>query len=109
MAQKTRPRWFLKEWRKHRGLTQQQLGDRIGKSKSNISEFETGATRYNQDLLEALADALMCEPADLIMRDPTQPDAIWSIWDRIPEAKREDAKRILETLATPSPSKRARG
>lgn len=101
MPQKTRPRWFLKEWRQYRGLTQARLGERIGKSKSNISEFENGVTRYNQDLLEALADALMCEPADLIMRDPTQPDAIWSIWERIPETKRDDARRILETLAVP--------
>ena len=82
-------------------MTQARLGERIGKSKSNISEFENGVTRYNQDLLEALADVLMCEPADLIMRDPTQPDAIWSIWERIPETKRDDARRILETLAAP--------
>jgi transcriptional regulator with XRE-family HTH domain len=101
MPQKTRPRWFLKEWRQYRGLTQARLGERIGKSKSNISEFENGVTRYNQDLLEALADALACEPADLIMRNPMQPDGIWSIWDRIPETKREDARRILETLAAP--------
>jgi transcriptional regulator with XRE-family HTH domain len=32
---------YLKEWRQHRGLTQQQLADRIGTAKSYVSKWET--------------------------------------------------------------------
>lgn len=101
MLKNTRSRWYLREWRKHFGLTQQQLADRMETSKSVISEWETGKKRWNQDMLEALADALGCEPADLIMRDPTAPASIWSIWDRVPEAKRADAIRVLEAFTDP--------
>ena len=55
-----------------------------------------------QETLEALADALMCEPADLIMRDPTSPDPIWSVWDRVPSTKRNDALRVLAAFAEDS-------
>ena len=54
---------------------------------------------YSQDTLEALAEALMCEPADLLMRDPTSPDPIWSVWDRVPATKRNDALRVLAAFA----------
>ncbi len=54
---------------------------------------------YTQPMLEALGDALRCSPADLIMRDPTAPNSIWSIWDQIPPTQRNQAFRILETFA----------
>jgi len=74
--------FFLREWRKHRGLTQEQLASRLETSKGYISDLERGVRRYNQDILEALAKALNCEPADFLVRDPTDPTGIWSVWDR---------------------------
>jgi transcriptional regulator with XRE-family HTH domain len=91
-----RPKWFLKEWRKFRGLSQDKLAERLGVHKGDISNWEKGKRRYNQDLLEQLADALQCEPADLIMRDPTQPEAIWSIWDHASEGQKEEIRRFAE-------------
>lgn len=102
---KPAPKFFLREWRAHRGLTQQRLADRVGLSKPFISEMERGVKGYSQDTLEALADALGCEPADLIMRDPTSPDPIWSIWDRVPPVKRSDALRVLAAFATEDKAK----
>ena len=87
--------FYLKQWRLHRGLSQQQLADRLESSKGYISDLERGVRRYNQDLLEALAYALMCEPADLLMRDPTKEDAIWSIWESVPET---DRPKIIEMI-----------
>ena len=87
--------FYLKQWRLHRGLSQQQLADRLDSSKGYISDLERGVRRYNQDLLEALAFALMCEPADLLMRDPTKEDAIWSIWESVPDTERP---RVIEML-----------
>jgi len=94
--------FYLKQWRQHRGLTQQRLADRVNLSKPFISEMERGKKGYSQETLEALAEALMCEPADLIMRDPTSPDPIWSVWDKVPATKRNDALRVLAAFAEDS-------
>lgn len=91
--------FFLREWRIHRALTQQQLADRAGFSKPFISELERSVKPYTQSTLEALADALSVDPADLIMRDPTSPEAIWSVWDNVPPSKRDQALRVLAAFA----------
>lgn len=96
-------RHFIKEWRKHRGLTQETLGERIGVDRTYVSKIEKGRKRYDQPFLEAAAVALACSPADLIMRDPTQPDALWSILERVPASERQHATdaaaAVLETFA----------
>jgi transcriptional regulator with XRE-family HTH domain len=91
-------RFFLREWRQHRQLTQERLADRLGISKQHISDMERGRRQYNQAMLEAAAEALACEPADLIMRDPTAPQAIWTIWDQIPPEDREQALKVLTSF-----------
>lgn len=92
--------FYLREWRKHRGLTQQQLADRLESSKGYVSDLENGKRRYNQDLLEALAYALMCEPADLLIRNPLQEDAIWSIWEAVSEADRPRVIAMLKAFSS---------
>ena len=37
--------------------------------------------------------ALQTDPASLLMRDPQDPEAIWSIWDN---AKQGEKKKILD-------------
>jgi transcriptional regulator with XRE-family HTH domain len=89
MARKPpKPRHFIRSWRKHRGLTLEQLADRVDTTHASLSRIERGLQPYNQYMLEALADALRCEPADLIMRDPLQEDSIWSIWSQVPPETR---------------------
>lgn len=97
MAKKAQKQ-FIREWRKHRDLTQEQLADRMGIARSYVSHVEGGKRRYDQMFLEAAALALNCSPADLIMRDPAQPGSIWSIWDQIPALEREQAYKVLETF-----------
>lgn len=96
--QKTKQRHFIREWRKFRGLTQEQLADRVGCDRSYVTKIETGKKRYDQPFLEKAAEALRCEPADLIMRDPTSPDPIWSIWDNIPKESRPQAAAVLQAF-----------
>lgn len=93
-----RRRHFIKEWRKHRGLTMERLADRLEISKATLSRIESGRQPYTQDTLEALAEALSCEPADLIMRDPTAPGAIWSLWDRASPAQRQQIENVVRAL-----------
>lgn len=95
---KDKQRHFIKAWRKHRGLTQEQLAERIGYDRTYISKIEKGSKRYDQPFLEAMADALGCQPADLIMRDPTVQGSIWSIWDQIPATQRDQAAAVLQTF-----------
>lgn len=98
MAKKVAQRHFIKAWRKHKGLSQQQLADRMGVARSYVGHVETGRSRYDQPFLEAAAEAMGCSPADLIMRDPSQPGSLWSIWDQIQPVQREQALRVLQTF-----------
>jgi transcriptional regulator with XRE-family HTH domain len=94
----TNRRHFIREWRKHRGLTQPQLAERIGVSVSSISQLETYKQGYSQATLEALADALNCEPADLLIRDPLSREGIWSIWESLEQPAREQVTEIAKTF-----------
>lgn len=92
-----RPRkTYFKEWRLFRGLTQEQLAERIGTTKAGVSKIETGRTLYNQSSLEAWAVALSCEPSDLISRDPTQED-VRSLLERAPDDVRSAVVLLLRT------------
>ena len=91
-------RQHFKAWRKYRGLTQEQLAERIGIARSYLTKIERGDRRYDQPFLEAAADALRCEPADLITRDPAEAEGIWSIWDTLTPPERVRAVAVLSAL-----------
>lgn len=93
-----RRRTFFKEWRVFRGLSQEQLASRLDTSVASISRIENGTQPYTQDVLEALADALMTDPASLLMRNPEDPEAIWSIWDNAKPGERQMIVDIARTV-----------
>ncbi len=97
-----RARHFLRAWRKYRGLTQEQLADRIGMSGSNISLLESGKQNYTQRILEELALALGTSPASLLTEDPVDQTEMRQIVDKLlllsPAARRQ-AIAILDVLA----------
>lgn len=94
----------IKAWRKHRELTQAKLVERllieeeIELSEAQLSRIESGKQPYSQDLLEALARVLRCEPPDLLVRDPTRPDTIWSIWEQLEPRQQGQLVEIGKTL-----------
>lgn len=95
-----KPPHYLREWRKRKGLTQEQLADALGTSKSQISELE----RYNLQLspkwLRRLAPILGVQMGYILDHHPDDLDNdIIDIWARIPEADRKQAARILSTFA----------
>jgi len=65
-----KPRHFIREWRKKRGLTLEKLAGELEVATSSLSQLETGKQGYSQPMLEAIADALGCDPGDLLTRDP---------------------------------------
>ena len=81
-------RHFLKEWRQYRGYSQETAAEILKMDRSNLSKIENAKVPYNQELLEAAAEAYSCTVADLLVRDPMQPEAIWSIWENAAEGER---------------------
>jgi phage repressor protein C with HTH and peptisase S24 domain len=61
---------FLKAWREHRGLTQEQLGVAIGTGKTQISRLERAERRLTLDWMLKLSAALGVEPGDLTHAPP---------------------------------------
>jgi transcriptional regulator with XRE-family HTH domain len=92
---------FIREWRKHRGHTIEQLAAHVRMSKSALSRVERGERPYNQDLLEAVSEFLRCEPADLLSRSPIAAEPPLAVWERIAEPQRAHALKVLETFAQP--------
>jgi transcriptional regulator with XRE-family HTH domain len=104
MAKQVKPRFkrlgrtFIRQWRKHRGLTLARLADRVGTTHATLSRVERSVQPYNQPLLEAIADALSTDPPSLLMRNPEDPDGIWSIWDQAEPGVRLQIIEIARTL-----------
>src|SRR3990167_6492051 len=86
---------FIKAWREYRGLTQEQLAERVESTAASISRLETGKQPYTQELLEAIAGALRCETPDLIARPPEKSkDDLLSLLKPLDEERLAQAKRI---------------
>lgn len=65
---------FLAKWRAKKKLTQEQLAERLGTYKGQISNWENNNRAMGFDVQSALAEALDIEPSDLF-RDPDRPSA----------------------------------
>jgi transcriptional regulator with XRE-family HTH domain len=66
-------RIFLAEWRKHRGLTQLQLAERLETTEATISRNENLQRDPTLGFLKAAADALNCTVGDIVERPPPAP------------------------------------
>lgn len=100
-VKENKARHHIREWRKFRGLTQEELAERVGVTSGNISHLENGNQNYTQPILEAIAEALDCTPADLLVRLPGQPDGVWAIWETLDPPAKIQAAQILETFRKP--------
>jgi transcriptional regulator with XRE-family HTH domain len=89
---------FIRQWRQHRGYSLDQLAERVPMDKGNLSKVERGLLPYNQELLERMADALQTDPASLLMRDPTNTAAIWSLWDQASTVERQQIESVANAL-----------
>lgn len=90
-----RRRQYFREWREKRGLTQEQLAERIGKSRGLVAQLESNRTNYTGDTLEALAVALRCEPWDLLNVNPSKEREVVDITDLLREATPEQRAEAL--------------
>lgn len=102
---RVRRKTFIKQWREYRNLTQDALAERLETSKASISRIEAGEQAYTQDFLEACAEALRTDPASLLMRDPTDAEAVWSLWDRAKSADRQKIEKLVRSELTKTGTK----
>jgi len=96
---------FIRQWRTYRNLSLVQLAERVaeisGKSMTHatLSRIETGKIAYTQPVLETIAVALACEPADLLMRNPEDKSAPWSIMDQLKKADPATVNRVVAVIS----------
>lgn len=96
-------RTFIREWREFRGLTLERLAARVGEkiggfTHASLSRMERGIQPYSQPVLEAIAEALGTEPASLLMRNPNDPEGIWTVWDHAKSGERKTIVEIAKTI-----------
>lgn len=88
----------MREWRKHNNKTLAAVAEFLHMSHSQLSRIERGEQPYNQELLEALAELYMCDIVDLLIRDPTDPEGMWTIWEQAKPAQRAQIRSVAEAL-----------
>lgn len=93
---------FLRAWRMHRKMTQEQLAEAVGTNANMIQYLETGERGLSAKWLRRLAPALDTTPGMLLEHDPDQLDAdvldIWAHGDlRQKRQLSEIAKALLRT------------
>lgn len=65
--------FYFAEWRQFRGLTQNELAEKMGVSQSNVNSIENGKIAYTQWAMEKMASVLRTEPYELLGVDPYYP------------------------------------
>lgn len=93
-----KPRYYFREWRKYRGFTQEELAEMVGVTPPSISQLERGLQGFTDSTLEAMSNALSCQPGDLLMRNPLDEDAPWSIWDHLKPEQKKSAMIFIRAL-----------
>jgi len=103
-----RQRTYLKEWRKLRGFTQDQVVDRLAafdddkipRTSASLSRIENGQQIYTQRILEALAEVYQVEePGWLLARNPLKEGDVIDLLARLDDREMEQARAIIEALA----------
>jgi transcriptional regulator with XRE-family HTH domain len=104
---------YLKEWRKHRDLTQEQVVDRLAamddplipQTSASLSRLENGKQPYTQRSLEALAEVYQCDPGELFELPPREPVAIpadaenvVNIWDTLTKRQQRQALAVIDAI-----------
>lgn len=93
-----RRRWYLKEWREHRKLSQEKLAAAAGLTQGMISQLENNTSDYTGKTLEALAAALKCSVYDLLFRDPAWPESPATVFEELGEEDKPLAIDMLRTI-----------
>lgn len=89
---------FLKSWRKHRDMTQEELGAAVGLTAASISQLENGKQGFTDESLANFARALQCTPAELLAHDPTRDDSFWPLFQEAEGLKGQERQRVRRII-----------
>lgn len=59
----------IKDIRKQKGLTQQELADKLGLSQAQVARLESGSSDITLEQMRSFAKVLNCEPWELLPLD----------------------------------------
>lgn len=90
---------YLRQWREKAELSQEELAEKVGTTKSVISLLENEKRPLSSNWLRKLATALKTTPGRILDIDPADGDAdVLKLFDDIPKKDRPTALRVLRSL-----------
>lgn len=105
---------ILKQIRQRRGLSQIEIGKRLGMPQRTISNYENGVSRIPSNLLPKIAAVLRASVAELLGQKQTPgADKDREIWkfvnqvEALPPRDKRAVFRYVEALATAGDTRRA--
>ncbi|MGB8601852.1 MAG: helix-turn-helix transcriptional regulator [Rhizomicrobium sp.] len=95
------PQNYLREWRKHKGMTQETLATEAGTTKSMISLYENGNRAISFRLASTFAGILDTTAAAIMGYAPDSWEAnISKILQQIPEDRRRQFLDVAKTFTS---------
>lgn len=92
---------FLREWREHVEMTQEQLAEAAGLSVGSISAYELGSNAPSLDALQRLSEAMNVPKGMLLDINPHEDPAMWDAYLRASETQKREIGRIAGALIGP--------
>lgn len=89
----------IKNARKHKKITQQELAKTIGKTESSIRKYEKGLVEIPYKVLEQIADALDINVSDLIPQENKSEAGLYRlVYDIVENTVKTALKESIEDL-----------
>lgn len=106
----------IKELRKDHRLTQDDLAEYMGVTRTQVSKWERGEQTFNNEQAWRLAGIFHCRPGDLFEKPPEKPrtppsdprlDEIAKLWPSLDEGTRAALFRVGEAAKLTQKSRRS--
>ena len=99
-------RHYLKQWRNHLGLSQEQVvgrlldleDDKLPATAASLSRLENGHQPYSERVIEALAFIYGREPWELIGNDPTKEGMVVDLTHKLNDAQQRQVLALIEAM-----------
>ena len=92
----------LQELRKQKGLTQEELAEKVGVGVTHISHLETGSGTVSLKVFLSIVNYLECSADELLCKEITTARPIVDNWlvDLVADCDQTEIKIIADTVAT---------
>lgn len=94
-------RWrktYLREWRDHAGLSQEEAAEGMEIGRSQLSKVENGHHPYTQEILEKAAKKYGCTETDLLTRPPSEGETLFGLWPELSDQEKRQIVRMIHAL-----------